>query len=403
MNLNRIDCDVLIKFLKNFINLLACKAILFLVIISFSSTSFGQDIEGITEFFTFYPNKESVKKDSTLYLSKFIVAPVVTYSPETNLTFGTGAKYLFKFNGSGEETRVSNMPMSLSYTLNNQFIVYSGFEIFTNQEKWVIEGNLLFQNYPRLYYGIGKETSKKDVEQYNYYQVLIEPIFLKQLFARYLFIGAGIRYNAIFNVEAESGNTLNNERPIGFNGSTSVGLEAAVLYDSRNNILNAKDGWYLEATYGFYKKMFGSTHEFELTRFDIRHFRKLWNKKNDVLAFQLFGRFSHGNVPFNELALFGGDDILRGYREGRYIDRHLIAGQTEYRKTFGNSRWGAVAFLGAGDVYANLNEFKLGNFRPNYGAGIRFMLDRSENLNIRFDYGFGEDSNYFYLSISEAF
>ena len=90
---------------------------------------------------------------------------IITSSPETNFAFGTGAKYLFKFNGSGEETRVSNMPMTLQYTLNNQFFLYSGFEVFTNQEEWVIEGNLLFQNYPRLYYGIGSDTKKEAEEQ----------------------------------------------------------------------------------------------------------------------------------------------------------------------------------------------------------------------------------------------
>lgn len=384
-------------------NRLLHTALFITVFIIFSVPSYGQELEELAEIFTFYPNRRSYKKDSSLYLQKFIAAPVVTYSPETSLAFGTGAKYLFKFNGSGEETRASNMPMSLRYTLNNQFIVYSGFEIFTNQEKWVIEGNLLFQNYPRLYYGTGRDAPKANEEEYNYYQVLVEPIFLKQLFTRYLFIGAGVRFNTIFNTEIKADGLLDNTRPDGFDGSTSVGVEAAVLYDSRNNILNAQSGWYIEATHGFYDESFGSTHQFELTQFDIRHYISPFKKERDVLAFQMLGRFSHGDVPFNELSLFGGNEILRGYREGRYVDRHLLAGQVEYRKRFGDSRWGAVAFVGGGDVYGNLDEFKFGNLRANYGAGLRFMLDKTENLNIRFDYGFGQNSNYFYLSIAEAF
>ena len=83
----------------------------------------AQLVEDIKEFFTFYPNKKAVDKDSTLYLQKFIAAPVMSYSPETNFAFGTGAKYLFKFNGSGEETRTSNMPITLQYTLNSQFFL----------------------------------------------------------------------------------------------------------------------------------------------------------------------------------------------------------------------------------------------------------------------------------------
>lgn len=363
----------------------------------------AQNLEKLAELITFYPNKKAVEKDSTLYLQKFIAAPVVTYSPETSLAFGTGAKYLFKFNGSGEETRASNIPMSIRYTLNNQFIFYSGFEVFTNQEEWVIEGNLLFQNYPRLFFGLGRDSMKENELEYNYYQFLVEPIFLKQLFARYLFIGAGLRYNTIFDVEYQNESNIVPDQITGFDGSTSSGIEAAVLYDSRNNILNAESGWYVEATYGVYGELLGGTHEFQLTRFDIRHFLGLSEEGQDILGFQLLGRFSSGNVPFNELALLGGNEIMRGYREGRYVDRHLIAGQMEYRKSFGDSRWGAVAFLGGGDVSNSVRGFKLKNLRPNYGAGIRFKLDKTENLNLRFDYGIGQDSNYFYFTIAEAF
>ena len=380
--------------------LMAALIVLFFL---FPKKAQSQDLEKLAEFFTFYPNKKAHAKDTTLYKHKFIAAPVLTFSPETSLAIGTGAKYLFKFNGSGEETRASNIPMSIRYTLNNQFIFYSGFEVFTNQEEWVIEGNLLFQNYPRLFYGLGRDTPITSEEEYSNYQFLVEPIFLKQLLTRYLFIGAGFRYNTIFDVEADPDAPLTSTQIEGFNGSTSVGVEAAILYDSRNNILNAESGWYVEATYGVYGKVLGGTNRFQLTRFDIRHFVGLSEKGQDVLGFQLLSRFSSGNVPFNELALLGGNEILRGYREGRYVDRHLIAGQMEYRKTFGDSRWGAVAFLGGGDVYNSLGEFKFENFRPSYGAGVRFKLDKTENLNLRFDYGFGQDSNFFYFTIAEAF
>ena len=362
----------------------------------------GQDFENFKEFFTFYPNKKAAEKDSTLYKSKFIAAPVISFSPETSLGFGVGAKYLFKFRGSGDETRTSNMPVTLQYTLNNQFIIYSGFEVFTNQERWVITGNVSLQNYPRLYYGTGRDTSEDNEEEYNYYQALVEPIFLKQAFTRYLFLGGGLRYNHIFNVDIDEEGQLNANQPSGFDGSTSVGAELALLYDNRNNILNAKQGWYLELTHGFYDKVLGGTNRFELTRFDLRHYISL-SKNNDILGFQFLGHFSHRDVPFSELALFGSSEILRGYREGRYVERNLLAGQMEYRKRFKNSRWGMVAFVGTGDVYRNLNEFKLKNLRPNYGIGVRFLLDKRENLNVRLDWGFGDDSNNLYLNIAEAF
>jgi hypothetical protein len=367
------------------------------------TTDYGK-LEKLKDFFTFYPNRGAVERDSTLFLQKFIAAPVVSYSPETNLGFGIGAKYLFKFKGSGEETRTSNMPITAQYTLNNQFFLFSGFEMFTNQEKWVIEGNLLFQNYPLKYFGIGNDTPESNEDQYNYTQFLFEPIFLKQMFHRYLFIGAGVRYNKIYDVTVRPDGIISRTRLDGFAGSTSVGAEVAALFDSRNNILNANNGWYLEFTHGEYFEVLGGTHTFNLTRIDLRHFIELKDNYQDILAFQFAGRAVRGDQPFIEYSFFGGSDIMRGYQEGRFVDRDMIAAQVEYRKRFGeDSRWGGVAFVGTGSVYNNIADFQFSSLKPNYGAGLRYMLDKSENLNIRVDWGFGNGTNNLYLSIAEAF
>ncbi|EAQ38098.2 hypothetical protein MED134_13046 [Dokdonia sp. MED134] len=374
-----------------------------LFMMSNTQTAQAQDFEKIKEFFTFYPNKKAVERDSTLYLSKFIAAPVMSYSPETNFAFGTGAKYLFKFNGSGEETRVSNMPITLQYTLNSQFFVYSGFEIFTNQEKWVIEGNILFQNYPRLFYGFGTNSPESAEEEYNYYQLLVEPIFLKQAFTRYLFVGAGVRFNHVYSVDIEEGGLIDQTRPTGYDGSTSLGVEVAALYDNRNNVLNAQNGWYLETTRGQYFEALGGTHNFDLTRFDLRHYTKPFADKDDIIAFQMVGRFTRGDLPFSEFSFLGGSEIMRGYREGRYVGRDLLASQVEYRKTFKNSRFGAVLFAGGGDIYNDVSDFQFKNLKPTYGGGLRFMIDKEERLNLRFDVGFGRGSSEFYLGIAEAF
>lgn len=361
-------------------------------------------LDKFVDFFTFHPNKKSVEKDSTLYPSKIITAPIIYYSPETSLGFGLGSKYLFKFKGSGHEARTSNMPISLLYTLKNQFFIFSGFEVFTNQEKWVITGNIIFQNYPRLFYGVGRSTPESNEEIYDSYQFLIEPILMKRVFTRYLFLGGGLRYNTIYNTEIEESGLLDTTRPTGFDGSTSVGVEFAALYDSRDNILNASKGWYLEFTRGFYYPSLGSTHKFDLTRFDLRYYKSLSENNDGVLAFQAKGHFSNGDVPLAEHALFGSEEIMRGYIEGRYIEKNLLVTQLEYRRTFKNSRFGFVTFFGLGDVYSNSKELKLNDIKLNYGAGLRFMLDKREKLNIRFDYGVGnESSGNLYVNVAEAF
>ena len=358
----------------------------------------GDKFQNLKDFFTIYPNKTKVEKDSTLYLSKLIIAPIVGYAPETSVSIGVGAKYLFKFNGSGEETRTSNMPATLNYTLNNQFILYSGYEVFTNQEKWVIFGNALFQNFPRKYFGIGRDTPESNKSLYDYYQVLFAPVIMKKLFTKYLFLGGGLRYNHIFNVESDIEDSVT-----GFSGSTSTGAQLSALYDSRDNILNASTGVYFSFTHGFYGKFLGGTQNFQLTRFDFRYFKSLTKDAKNILGFQFVGHFAKDNVPLSELGNLGSGQIMRGYIKGRYIDKKFLASQVEYRKQFKNSRIGIVTFAGIGDVSDTFNGFKLNNIRPNFGAGFRFMIDTTENLNIRFDWGIGHNTNNVYLNLAEAF
>jgi len=356
----------------------------------------------LVEFFTLRPNSKRVQADSSVYPSKIIIAPIISYSPETNFAFGLGNKFLFKLKGSGEETRTSNMPISIQYTLNNQFIFYSGFEIFSPGEKYMLTGNLLIQSFPRLFYGIGRLTPESNEEEMQFSQILVEPIFLKRMFTRYLFIGGGIRYNKIYNIQYEQDGLLENTDVPGNIGSEVLGAELAMVYDSRTNLINSNSGWYAEFTYGIYDKSFGSSHSFKLTRLDLRKYINLSEKRWEVLAFQMILHFANDQTPLAELANLGSEEIMRGYYEGRYIDNNMVAFQMEYRRRI-KGRVGGVLFLGLGDVTPQIRDFNLSNLRYSYGFGLRFMLEKRENLNLRFDWGFGDKTNNYYLNVSEAF
>jgi hemolysin activation/secretion protein len=136
----------------------------------------------------------------------------------------------------------------------------------------------------------------------------------------------------------------------------------------------------------------------------LRHYISVSENNNDVLAFQAVGHFANGDVPLSELAIFGNHQIMRGYIQGRYIEENLLATQVEYRKTFKDSRFGLVAFLGAGDVFNETKDLKISDLKLNYGLGLRFMLDKREKLNIRFDFGGGNETDgNFYINIAEAY
>ncbi len=102
----------------------------------------------------------------------------------------------------------------------------------------------------------------------------------------------------------------------------------------------------------------------------------------------------------------GSDEMMRGYYQGRYRDRNLIAGQTELRYRL-SPRFGLAAFVGTGEVFHT--DFSFPQLKPNYGGGVRYFFDIQKGLSFRLDYGVGEKpageprETGFYIALGQSF
>jgi outer membrane protein assembly factor BamA len=124
---------------------------------------------------------------------------------------------------------------------------------------------------------------------------------------------------------------------------------------------------------------------------------------NHVLAVQAYGIVEFAYPPFYELALLGGDKVMRGYLYGRYRDRLYYAFQAEYRTPV-IWRFGLVFFGGLGDVASKFANISIATIKPTYGFGVRFRIDELQKLDLRVDVGFGEeDASGVYFSVNQAF
>lgn len=360
-------------------------------------------LDKVTDIFEF--ELPSNNPDTSHYHTKLVVSPVVTYEPATSLAFGVGAKFLFKPPKAGLETRTSNIPISISYTLNNQFIFWSEYNIFFPEERWLLKGNLIFSKYPVSYFGLGSGSLESNAFEISFDQVLVEPLLLKKVKNGW-FVGGGIRYNRTFNPSI-----INDEEKIihpdlvDSLDATSLGLELAVTLDSRDNILNALSGNFLEFTHGVYRESLGSSNQFMLSKMDFRKYFRISPNRLDILAFQFYTQLTWGDVPLLEQAALGGGELLRGFQEGRFRDKFAYFTQLEYRwQTF--DRFGFVFYGGAGNVLNEGQGLGLDDLKFSLGTGIRLKIIKAENLNIRLDYAFGfgrENDSNFYLGLAEAF
>jgi len=326
---------------------------------------------------------------------KITVLPVPTigYSPETK-TY-VGAVTLFTFNNTLDSlTRSSNASVEFNYTWNKQMIIETDWNYFFPKEVWFTRGLLHYSKYPDLYYGIGFDTPDSGELNFQSKRLILNIDLLRNIKNK-IFLGLGLNYKAFNSVEYQNDTLFYPELKSG----TNYGLNIVFLKDSRNNILSPSKGNYFE-----FKNVFNFTNTFYFTTtIDFRHYYSFGKNANNTLASRFYHTTVFGEPPFYDYAEIGGDKYVRGYYQGRYRDNNFSSVQMELRNHL-FWRIGIATFGGVSMIYEYVNNIKSESFKPNAGVGIRFLVDKNENTNLRFDYavGVGNQSG-FYISFGESF
>ncbi|MFP4088663.1 MAG: BamA/TamA family outer membrane protein [Cyclobacteriaceae bacterium] len=343
----------------------------------------------------------TILRDSSAYPASWVIAPLLAYSPETSVQIGMGGILLYKSRRALPEDRSSFLYLSARYTLNQQVTLSPSYFIFSPGEKYIHSGSLRYRKFPQFYYGIGNDTPASNEELYDISTLELEHLSYRNIVGK-LYAGAGLRFLRSYNLELPEGGLLATYRPVGTTANTAAGPGFGLLFDNRNNLMSTSQGVLAEFRHTIHHKNFGSDNDYTLSLLDVRAYWAPFGKRKDILAGQVYAYLSEGDIPFNELAPLGGDMIMRGYYLGRYLDEKLLATQVEYRFHVWKSL-SMVTFAGIGDVAPRLSAFEWDELKYSVGGGFRYELLPGENLNIRFDYAIGRDTQNFYINLSEAF
>lgn len=314
--------------------------------------------------------------------------PAFGYAPETR-TY-VGAVSLFTFNLYQDSlTRTSNAKLELNYTWNKQLIVETDWNYFFKEERWFTKGRVHYSKFPDRYYGVGTHTPDSNEYLYISNRLIAEAHVLKKI-SDNLFTGPGIRYTNYSKVSPTE---------IAYpelRDNTSLYIGYTLLQDSRNNLLNAKTGSYINIDAGYTLQQRNA----ELIT-DTRYYHT-W-RKHITWANRWYNEVNFGNPAFYDYALLGGDKFVRGYYLGRFRDNNLSTLQTELRAIL-VWRLGLAVFGGVSNLYSSFGNFNLADSKYNYGLGLRFLIDRKEDINLRIDYAMGQGNNSgFYISFGESF
>ncbi|MES2591103.1 MAG: BamA/TamA family outer membrane protein [Bacteroidota bacterium] len=332
----------------------------------------------------------------------FFILPLIYYTPDTRWAAGAAGVYYFKLSPKNEnehETRVSNVQFLSDYTQNDQLDVWGQWNIFTNDENYLLKGEFRYRNFPDRFYGIGNSSLKTFEELYEYNLFSFKSLFLKKVYPS-VFLGVDYHYEKEYGFKYTRGGILEDGSITGHNGGVQSAVGLVAIYDSRDNVINTYKGSILEISSYFYKPQLGST--FDFTFLNVLY-QKYWRVKNrQVLALQTKVRLGFGQVPFLDMSNVGNDDLLRGYPKNRFRDVNFVGGQLEYRFPL-FWRLGMVTFAGAGDVFNKQSDLALSKVKYSVGTGLRFVVNPAERLNIRLDYGYGREGGYFYFVVAESF
>lgn len=353
-------------------------------------------------FFARYINS-LVNDTSDIRKPQFLIYPTVAYAPETSWEFGLSSVFVFYANRD-TTNRLSELNAFTFITLEQQYGLWLDHALYSQGNKWFALGRLRFQSFPLLYFGIGMDSPEEHVAQVNANLIQIRERGLRKISGG-LYGGLEVDYQKLSSVEFIPNTGEFNSYPTGSSGSANLGLGAGILYDTRHNILNVRHGFFSELAFLRYDQSWGSDFTFTSFISDTRIYKPI--NTRDVLAFQLLGQFNVGDTPFNQLAMMGGETMMRGYYSGRYRDQNQVAVQAEYRflplpLNFTN-RLGAALFAGTATVFDDHHEVRLKNFVWSAGGGLRFLLFPKKDIFTRFDVAFTEEGTGLYIFIGEAF
>jgi hypothetical protein len=324
--------------------------------------------------------------------SSLIPFPVIFYQPETGFGFGASAIYYYRFSAGDTISPPSSMaPIAIYTTLWS--------EMYVDEDRWRISSGIGYSKFPNKFWGIGNDTPDSAEEDYTPRTLMMKGWPQKRIADGWYAGFAAMLLDRGFS-DLKEGGLLESGSVPGSEDGQAIGVGGSLIRDGRDNTIYPRRGGYHQLLVDLFGKVWFGDYGYGRYTLDLRGYFPI--ARTHVVALQALGIATSGGPPFDQYPELGGDRLLRGYFQGRYRDRDLLAFQGEYRLPV-FWRFGAAGFVGVGQVAPRISDFGFDRFWVAGGAGLRFLLAEKEGLNIRADFAFGEGSSGFYLSLGEAF
>jgi len=182
----------------------------------------------------------------------------------------------------------------------------------------------------------------------------------------------------------------------GLEGSTIHGEALQLAYDSRDSVMLPTRGVLVAVGGELVDRALGSSSSYARYGLDVRDFVPF--AKRFVLALHgALGYLNHAaGAPFYERSMIGGQQSVRGFGEGRFVDANRVLASAELRTevlhhdVFDVPVIGEVApFVDMGRVFASAATFPFEHLHTAGGLGFRAVI-RPQVVGY-FDIGYGSE------------
>ena len=179
------------------------------------------------------------------------------YNSTTGLGLGIVASGLYSLDKTDSILPLSNLSLFGDVTTSGFLMIgVKGNNVFP-QKKYRLDYNIYVYTFPTKYWGIGYDNGSNDENEISYSRLKFEvkPRFLFRL-ANNTYLGP------MANVQYVNTSGFSNKEILANSDTrfTTVGGGFSFMYDSRDVILNATKGWFVQLDQLFNPSFFGNKH-----------------------------------------------------------------------------------------------------------------------------------------------
>lgn len=322
----------------------------------------------------------------------FVVVPIPISNPTFDTGLVLGAAYFYPQTEDQKKVQPASVTAAAGvYTSNESFAYGIAQQNYWNDNNWRFSG---VAGHVDLKLGLNTPDAAGDGATINW---LVKGDFLHASISRRI---AGKWYAGVFGrlitMNQSFGDDVPADDTVTEPDAKSVGIGISTEYDSRDQPFNSHTGVIFEIDALFNGEAIGGSDNYQSYSSNFRSYHQL--PKSIVLAWEAQACTRSGPAPLWDACRVD----LRGFSATDYLGRSSASAQAEVRWQF-HPKWGVVAFAGGGYVTNSFSELRDRELIPSYGLGLRFMVLKSQGINVRVDYARSVDSDAVYLSVGEAF